>query len=153
MTGTDRRVGHGVGRRRPLTGAIAANRVESTQASSLTSRDPPEKPVAYTRWGSIQYFPSRIPTSFVRNFTSFAAFAGTGRPPMRDVFGMFQSNPVPSGISACGYATTKSSWLALAFMSVNSSCSSAVLALPCKFKTSGVGVDSCGLGVCTMTVR
>src|SRR5580704_10620615 len=102
MTGTARVVGQGVGRRRPLTGATAAKSFESSQASWLVIRAPPENPVAYTFLGFTQYFDSMMPTSDVRNFTSLAAFFGTAPPPMSGTPGMFQSKPTPSGMSAWG---------------------------------------------------
>ena len=44
----------GVGSRRPLTGATAANVLAAAQPSWLDKRAPPEKPVTYTRAASMQ---------------------------------------------------------------------------------------------------
>src|SRR5580692_5207871 len=102
MTGTARVVGQGVARRSPLTGATAAKSPESSQASWLAIRAPPEKPVAYTSLGFTQYFDSMMPTSDVRNLTSLADFGGTLPPPINGTPGMFQSKPRPSEMSPCG---------------------------------------------------
>ena len=45
ITGTGRVAGHGLGKRSPLTGAIAATTVERSHPSWLAIRAPPEKPV------------------------------------------------------------------------------------------------------------
>jgi hypothetical protein len=106
MIGTARLIGQGLGCRKPLTGATAEKSVESSHASWLTSRAPPEKPVAYTANELTQYMCSKTPTSEERNFTSLADPAGTARPRQENA----RYVPVkarPSGIRASGKATMK----------------------------------------------
>ena len=83
-------------------GGDSGEGARASQASWLAIRDPPEKPVAYTRPGSMQYRCSRMCTKVVRNATSLAAPVGTAFPPMSGTPGTFQSYPVPSGINPCG---------------------------------------------------